>query len=92
LLTIASVPSSNNNFSVPKDSSELLVTNLKVRFAVFPSKDFILSGLFKPGSSTNILSLPLLSMFGSLVPTSSTLLRTISIACSCEELFIRTKP
>ena len=56
------------------------VTNLNVRFAVLPSRDFILIGSSKPGSSTRILLLPLFIIFGSFVPTSSTLLLTISIA------------
>ena len=63
------------------------MTNLNVRLAVFPSKFLILSGLSRPGSSTNILSFPLLIILGSFVPISSTLLLTISIAWSCDEVF-----
>ena len=93
LLTIAfSEPSSNSNFSVPKDSSVFWVINWKVKLAVFPNKDFILPGSSKPGNSTKILSFPLFKIFGSLVPTSSTLLLTISIAWSKEAFFNRTSP
>ena len=87
LLTVASSkPSSNFNFSTPNLSLSSLVTNLNVRFAVFPNSDLILWGSSNPGSSTSILSLPLFKIFGSLVPTSSTLLLTISIAWSCDEV------
>ncbi len=73
-------PSSKESFSVPNDSSELLDINWNVKFAVLPNKDLILPGSSSPGNSTRILSLPLFKIFGSLVPTSSTLLLTISIA------------
>ena len=63
-----------------------------MRFAVFPSKDLILFGSSKPGNSTKILSFPLFRILGSFVPTSSTLLLTISIAWSNEEFFNKTKP
>ena len=93
LLTIASSdPSSNTNFSAPKESSLLFVTNLNVRLAVLPNKDFILIGSSKPGNSTKILSFPLLRIFGSLVPISSILLLTISKAWSCEEVLRFTMP
>ena len=92
LLIIASEPSSYKSFSVPKLSSSFKVTNLKVRFAVFPNKLLILSGFSKPGSSTSILSLPLLRILGSFVPISSTLLLTISIAWFCDDDFNWTKP
>ena len=81
LLNNSSSPVSINlSFSVPKDSFELLDSSLNARSAVLPNKDLILSGLSRPGSSSKILSLPLFKIFGSLVPTSSTLFRTISIA------------
>ena len=53
-------------------------TNLKVNFAVFPKSFLILAGSSRPGNSINILLFPLLTMVGSLVPTSSILLLTIS--------------
>ena len=74
------MPSSKESFSVPNDSSELLDINWNVKFAVLPNKDLILPGSSSPGNSTRIRSLPLFKIFGSLVPTSSTLLLTISIA------------
>ena len=93
LLTIASLePSSKDSFSVPNDSSLFCEINWNVRFAVFPSKDLILFGSSKPGNSTKILSFPLFRILGSFVPTSSTLLLTISIAWSNEEFFNKTKP
>ena len=52
---------------------------------LFPNSDLILSGLSRPGNSTSILSFPLLSILGSLVPISSTLLLTISMAWFCDE-------
>ena len=45
-----------------------------------------------PGNSTNILLSPLCKIVGSLVPTSSILLLTISIDCFNAELFIVSKP
>ena len=92
MLIINSEPSAKESFSVPKLSSSFWVTNLNVRLAVFPNKLFILSGLSKPGSSTSILSFPLLRILGSFVPISSTLLLTISIAWSCDEDFNWTSP
>ena len=93
LLTIASlVPSSNWSISVPKVSLLFWVTNLNVKFAVFPKSDLIRMGSSRPGSSTRILLLPLFSILGSFVPTSSTLLLTISIAWSCEDVLISISP
>ena len=81
LLTVASsIPSSYFNFSTPKLSFSLLVTNLKVKFAVLPKRDFTLIGSSNPGSSTKIRLFPLFNIFGSFVPTSSILRLTISIA------------
>ena len=68
------------SFSTPKLSLSSLVTNLKVKLAVFPNKDFTLIGSSNPGNSTKIRLFPLFKIFGSLVPTSSILLLTISIA------------
>ena len=93
LLTITSlVPSSNWSISVPKLSLLFWVTNLNVKFAVLPNSNFILIGSSRPGSSTRILLFPLFKIFGSLVPTSSTLLLTISIAWSCEDVLISISP
>ena len=93
LLTVASsIPSSYFNFSTPKLSFSLLVTNLKVKFAVLPKSDLTLIGSSRPGSSTKIRLFPLFNMLGSLVPTSSILLLTISIAWSWDEVFRLIKP
>ena len=75
---MSSSESSNFNFSVP-NSSALSVTNLKVNCAVLPKSSLIRSGSFIPGSSTNILLLPLFIIEGSFVPISSIRLLTISI-------------
>ena len=80
------------NFSDPKDTSLFWVTNLNVKLAVFPNNDLILSGLSKPGNSTEILLEPLLVILGSFVPTSSTLFLTISIAWSNNDCSISMTP
>ena len=91
LLTISSSPFSDKIISLPKSSS-VLETNLKLSCAVFPSKFLILSGSFKPGSSTKIRFSPLWRIVGSLVPVSSILLLTISIDCFKAELFKDNSP
>tara|TARA_B100000579_G_scaffold425986_1_gene432538 strand:+ start:5069 stop:5485 length:417 start_codon:yes stop_codon:yes gene_type:complete len=78
LTVISSCVDLTKNFSVPNSFSSF-VTNLKFNSAVFPRSSFILSGSFTPGNSTNIRLLPLLRIVGSLVPTSSIRLLTISI-------------
>ena len=72
--------SSYFNVSTPKLSFSFFVTNLKVKFAVLPKRDLTLIGSSNPGNSTKIRLFPLLRILGSLVPTSSILLLTISIA------------
>ena len=64
-------------------SSDKIVgwTNWKFNLAVFPSNFFIRLGSSKPGNWTMILSVPCCWILGSLVPVSSILLLTISIAC-----------
>ena len=57
-----------------------ILNNCKVKFAVLPKRDFTLIGSSNPGSSTKIRLFPLFNIFGSLVPTSSILRLTISIA------------
>ena len=84
-------PSSKNKVSDPKASSSS-DTNLKLKFAVLPNKFLILLGSSRPGSSINILSFPLLIIVGSLVPTSSILLLTISNEWSSAEFFISIRP
>ena len=74
------ISSSYLRISAPKVSLSFCVIKRKLKLAVFPNKDFILIGSSKPGNSTKILSFPLFRIFGSFVPTSSTLLLTISIA------------
>ena len=94
LLIISSLLSSPSYliFSVPKVSSFFWDTNWNVKFAVLPNKFLILAGSSRPGNSTKILLLPLFTIFGSFVPSSSTLLLTISIAWSKDEFFKSTKP
>ena len=82
---------SKNNNSEPKLSSDS-DTSLKVKFAVFPNRFFILLGSSKPGNSIKILSFPLLIIVGSFVPTSSILLLTISKDWFTAELFISITP
>jgi hypothetical protein len=101
-LTFRLVSEEDDNFGsdllyYEEDNKELKLssssdTSLKVKFAVFPNRFFILLGSFKPGSSINILSLPLLIIVGSLVPVSSILLLTISRDCSREEFLISINP
>ena len=57
-----------------------------------PNKFLILEGSLSPGSSTTILSFPCLTILGSFVPTSSTLLLTISKAWSIDEFLISIIP
>ena len=69
-----------NKVSTPREFSSLLfATNLSVSLAVFPKSFFMVDGSFSPGSSTKILSNPLVIIFGSLVPSSSILFLTISM-------------
>ena len=93
LLTVASSkPSSNFNLSTPNLSLLSLVTNLNVKLAVLPKSDLTLIGSSNPGSSTKILLLPLFNILGSLVPTSSILRLTISIAWSWDEFLRAINP
>ena len=93
LLTIASSdPSSKTNFSEPKLGSSFWIMNLNVKFAVLPKSDLILMGSSNPGNSTSILSIPLLNILGSLVPTSSIRLLTISRAWFNEDSLSSINP
>ena len=93
LLLISNVFSlSTKGIGSEPNSFSLSETNLKVKFAVFPKSFLILFGSDKPGNSTNILSFPLLIIVGSLVPTSSILLLTISKDCSKVVFFNSIKP
>ena len=91
LLIDSSSPDVENILLVPK-SSAVLETNLKFSWAVFPNKDLILSGSFKPGNSTKILFSPLCKIVGSFVPTSSILLLIISIDCFNAALLMVKSP
>ena len=90
MLTFNFLPFSEIILSVP--NSLFSLTNLKFNCAVFPKRDLILSGSFKPGSSIKILFSPLCKIVGSFVPTSSIRRLTISIDCLRAELLIVSKP
>ena len=68
------------------------MTKLNVKFSVFPKSDMISIESSRPESSTKIILMPVFNILGSLVPTSSTLLLTISKAWSCEEVLISISP
>ena len=93
LLKINSLLSfSKGNLIVPKVSCSFFETSWKDKFAVLPNKDLIRDGSSKPGNSTKILLLPCFKIFGSFVPISSTLLRTISTDWSNDAFLSSTIP